>query len=133
MNLLGLTLTCWALLAPAPRPVPPPLAAASPGSAQMRAELTRLEGHRVRVAADGSGYVIEDIAGEGPPLVGVIERRGQALWLVTQDGAYRLTGPLAKPRITGPSYKIWVLGTATGGAGGPALRVRRLGVLAPPW
>jgi hypothetical protein len=93
-------------------------------------ELSRLEGHRVSVAADGKSYEIEDVAGEGRPVVGVVERRGPDLWLVAEDGrSFRLVGPLAKPRMAGPGYKVWVLGNVT--ARGD-MRARRLGVLARP-
>lgn len=111
-------------LAPTTEPTP---------AARYREQVERLVGHRVRVAADGSGVVIEDAAGEGPPLVGVVERRGASLWLVTADAAYRLLGPLAKPRIAGPDYRVWVHGQRGHHAGVPTLRARRLGVLAPPW
>jgi hypothetical protein len=104
------------------------LAALAAADAAIADELTRLEGHRVTVADDGSGYVIEDVAGEGPPLVGVVKRRGAELVLVTEAAAWRLVGPLAVPRIAGPDYKVWVLGDFEG----DALRPRRLGVLAPP-
>ncbi len=80
--------------------------------------------------AGGADYRIVDVAGEGAPLVGVVERRGAALWLrPTRGPARRLTGPLAVPRIAGPGYKVWVVGRA--GADG-SLVARRLGVLAPP-
>lgn len=106
-----------------PPPPPPPAAL----------ELRRLVGQSVDVGADGR-YVITDVAGEGRPLVGVVERRGAALWLIPADadeGAapVRLTGPLASPRIAGPRYKVWVLGTIEKDG---ALRARRLGVLARP-
>lgn len=91
-------------------------------------ELDRLEGHTV-ATAEGGGYVIEDVAGEGPPLVGVVERRGAELWLRTATESVRLTGPLARPRIAGPGYKVWVLGDRNPGG---TLHARRLGVLAPP-
>ncbi len=91
----------------------------------LAAELGRLVGQDVIAGPDG--YVIRDVAGEGAPLVGVVERRGDALWLVG-DASVRLTGPLAHPRIAGPGYKVWVLGEREG----EALRARRLGVLAPP-
>jgi hypothetical protein len=120
-----------------------PAASATPPSApDIADELARLEGQRVRVLDQGTpddrgyvpGYVIEDVAGEGAPVIGVVERRGQALWLVAADGAsYRLAGVLARPRIAGPGYKIWVLGTVTAGGGERILVARRLGVLAPPW
>lgn len=93
-------------------------------------EVSRLEGQRVTVADDGASYAIDDIAGEGAPLVGRVERRGETLALVTDSGhAYELTGPLAVPRIAGPGYKVWVIGDidATG-----HLAARRLGVLAVP-
>ena len=100
---------------------------------EVAAQLARLEGQRVTIAAGGASFTIDDIAGEGPPRVGVIERRGEALWLV-EDGdagnAWRLRGPLARPRIAGPGYRVWVLGD--GDAHGATLRARRLGVLAPP-
>ena len=86
------------------------------------AEIARLVGQDVAVTGDG--YVIRDIAGEGPPRLGVVERRGAELWL---DGL-RLDGPLAHPRIAGPGYKVWVLGEEKDGV----LRARRLGVLAAP-
>ena len=113
------------------------------------AELARLEGQSVRVVDDvphgpgartGEGttrarsYVIDDVTGEGAPVVGVVERRGQALWLVAPDGAsYRLAGALARPRIAGPGYKIWALGAVTTSGGERVLVARRIGVLAPPW
>jgi hypothetical protein len=96
--------------------------------APIAAELARLDGQRVELR--GGRYTIVDVAGEGAPLVGVVERRGAALWLVAERGpARRLTGPLARPRIAGPGYKVWVLGSV--GADG-SLAARRLGVLAPP-
>lgn len=105
-----------------------------PGPERIRAELARLDGHRVAVAPDGAGYTIEDVAGEGKPVVGVVERRGDHLWLVSEGGAaYRLTGRLARPRIAGPGYKVWALGTITGPPSAPVLHARRLGVLASPW
>jgi hypothetical protein len=88
------------------------------------AELARLVGQDVEIVGDR--YVIKDIAGEGAPLVGLVERRGEELWLVGET-TVRLSGPLAHPRYAGPGYKVWVLGTLEG----DALRVRRLGVLAP--
>jgi len=93
-------------------------------------EISRLAGHDVTIAANGTSYVIEDIAGEGKPMVGVVERRGRELWLVADDGdAVRLVGVLAKPRIAGPGYKVWVLGDVNRAG---ELRARRLGVLAGP-
>ncbi len=99
---------------------------------QVAAEVGRLVGHRLSIAADGAGYVIDDIAGEGKPLVGVVVRRGDALHLEVGDVSYLLAGPLAKPRMAGPGYKIWVLGRVEGAPTSPILHARRLGVLAPP-
>ena len=93
-------------------------------------ELSRLTGHDVTIAANGASYVIADVAGEGKPIVGVVQRRGEELWLIAEGGdEYRLTGVLAKPRIAGPGYKIWALGEVNRGG---ELRARRLGVLARP-
>jgi hypothetical protein len=93
-----------------------------PLAARAAAEVGRLAGHLV--SEHCGQYEIEDIAGEGRPIVGVVERRGVGLWV--QD--LQLTGPLARPRIAGPGYKVWVLGDRDG----RTLRARRLGVLAPP-
>lgn len=93
-------------------------------------ELSRLRGHRVEVAADRQSYRIADVASEGPPIIGVVRRDGGKLYLERETGQrHRLTGPLARPRIAGPDYKVWVLGDL--GADG-TLEARRLGVLAPP-
>jgi hypothetical protein len=105
-----------ALLGWAPATLPPGPAA----------EVERLEGHGVEVT--GADYRILDIAGEGAPRVGVVERRAGALWLVTESEALRLAGPLAVPRIAGPGYKVWVVGATDG----DTLHARRLGVLAAP-
>lgn len=111
-------------------PTPAPITASSIAvePAAGAAMLRRLEGQRARLIA--GRLVIDDVAGEGRPWVGVIERRGAALWLVTDDGAWRLTGPLARPRVAGPGYRAWVTGVVDAGAS--TLRVRRLGILAPP-
>lgn len=88
--------------------------------------LSRLQGHTARIVGDD--VVIDDVAGEGKPLVGVVERRGGALWLVGAEGAVELRGPLARPRIAGPGYRVWALGARTGNV----LVARRIGILAPP-
>jgi hypothetical protein len=95
-------------------------------------ELRRLVGHTIAEDESGAGYTILDIAGEGRPLVGVVERRGKELWLVPVDvdagaPAVRLSGPLAHARIAGPGYKVWVIGAK---AADGSLRLKRLGVLA---
>ena len=91
-------------------------------------EVARLAGHQVKVASDGKSYTITSVAGEGKPTVGVIEPRGDQLWLVSGAEQYRLVGPLAIPRIAGPRYKVWVYGTFSG----QVLRAKRLGILARP-
>ncbi|MEZ4403519.1 MAG: hypothetical protein R3B06_26080 [Kofleriaceae bacterium] len=88
--------------------------------------LARLPGQRAGWR-DGALW-IDDIAGEGRPWIGVVERRGDALWLRGAGFAWRLVGALARPRLAGPGYLVW----ATGAVAGDALAVRRLGVLAPP-
>ena len=104
-------------------PVPPAMAA----------ELGRLEGHRVAIMPDGARYEIESVAGEGKPVVGVVERRDAHLMLVSEAGeVYRLTGPLARPRIAGPGYKVWVLGEIRGQPPARVIVGHRLGILAPP-
>ena len=105
-------------------------------SPPLTAEVERLAGHQVTIA--NGGYTIDDIAGDGPPIVGVIERRGEHLILVSEEGPeYRLAGVLAKPRIAGPGYKVWALGPIekkieTTRPSLPILTPRRLGILAPP-
>ena len=94
------------------------------GGADIAEEISRLEGHEVEIAADGQSYRIVDVAGEGAPLVGIVERRGEALVV---DGLV-LEGPLAVPRIAGPGYKVWVVGERRG----DRIEVRRIGVLRGP-
>ncbi len=92
-----------------------------------QAELDRLVGHSVQVSDDG--YEVIDIAGEGPPHVGCVRRVGKELYLESGDTRWRLTGPLALPRIAGPNYKVWVIGVPTAAMTLPATR---LGILAGP-
>jgi hypothetical protein len=99
-------------------PVTDPIAA--------RAMLDRLRGHHVRWR-DGALEIV-DVAGAGRPWIGVVERRGAALWLVGAGFAWRLRGALARPRLAGPGYLVWAIGRLTGAD----LDVARLGVLAPP-
>ncbi len=105
--------------------------AIAPG--QGPALLARLRGQRARVV--DNHLVIDDIAGEGRPWIGVVERRGLALWLVGAQFAAELVGPLARPRLAGPGYTVWVTGALRiGDRAGSDVRlvVRRLGVLVPP-
>ena len=139
----ALALTIVAALATAAvgddaRPPPPlPVATAAPIAASTiaidavpaPAILDRLTGHQVRVVA--GRVIIDDIAGEGRPWVGVIERRGRELWLRTDVIALRLVGSLARPRIAGPGYLAWATGTIEDSPT-PTLRLRRLGILARP-
>jgi hypothetical protein len=116
-------------LAGAGAPTPTPddcVLALAPG--ERAAIRDRLRGQRFSLSYDGGAIAISDIAGEGPPWVGVVERRGDALWLVSASGARRLTGPLARPRIAGPGYTVWVIGAVSG----DTLAIRRIGVLRPP-
>lgn len=92
-----------------------------------QAEVKRLHGHTVEVKGDG--YRILDIAGEGAPIIGCVRREGKALYLESGDHRWRLTGPLALPRIAGPNYKVWVIGKPTPAMTLPATR---LGILATP-
>jgi hypothetical protein len=87
------------------------------------AALSRLEGQSAALGPDGLD--IADVAGEGRPLVGTVERRGDELWLVPPG--VRVVGPLAHPRLLGPGYRVWVIGTSAP----DGLRAVRLGVLLP--
>jgi hypothetical protein len=91
----------------------------------------RLAGHTVEIAADRRAIRIVDVAGAGAPRVGVIAREGDDLVLVTAEGRWRLAGPLARPRIAGPGYTVWVIGTHDD-ASVPTLTARRLGILRRP-
>jgi hypothetical protein len=123
----------WAFLVLATWLVPGTGTAPTPATPPGRAiadQVARLAGHTVEIAADGLSYRIVDVAGEGAPRVGRVERRGDGLWLREADGdSHRLVGRLAVPRIAGPGYLVWVLGTV---AADGALDARRLGVLARP-
>ncbi len=126
---IALAVIAGALAGAAEAAPPPGVIGVRGARAEIAAELSRLDGHRISLLPGGD-YRIVDVAGEGAPLVGVVERRGAALWLRPERGrARRLTGPLAVPRIAGPGYKVWVIGRA--GADG-SLAARRIGVLAPP-
>ena len=112
-----------------PAPLTACAIAVAPGDGP--AMLARLDGQQARLVADR--LVIDDVAGEGRPWVGVIERHGTALWLRTADGPVQLDGPLARPRIAGPGYRAWATGALADAPGAvPRLRLRRLGILARP-
>jgi hypothetical protein len=117
-----------AIAAPARADAPAGDAVLAVEPAELPAIQDRLRGQRTTVAADRRSIAIDDIAGEGRPWVGVVERRGAELWLRTASGAARLTGALARPRIAGPGYTVWVVGTRAA----EAIAVRRLGVLRRP-
>ena len=65
------------------------------GAPNLQAEIDRLVGHSVRV--DDGSYEIVDIAGEGKPLVGCIEKTERGLFLQTESERLALEGPLAVP------------------------------------
>jgi hypothetical protein len=123
---LVLALSAIPALASAEAPAGDAVLAIEP--AELPAIQDRLRGQRTTVAADRRAIAIDDIAGEGRPWIGVVERRGAELWLRTASGALRLTGPLARPRIAGPGYTVWVIGAAAA----DAIAVRRIGVLRRP-
>ena len=114
--------------APAVIPAPEAAARLAVEPSEIAGVMARLAGQRAEVAPDRRSVRVDDVAGLGRPWVGTVERRGEALWLVTGAGALRLTGPLARPRIAGPGYAVWVAGAARAGA----LAARRLGVLRRP-
>lgn len=103
--------------------------AVEPG--EVDAIAARLAGQRIEIAADRRAIRIVDVAGEGAPRIGVIEKDAGALVLVTPAGRWRLAGPLARPRIAGPGYTVWVIGTVDAGDVG-TLTARRLGILRRP-
>jgi hypothetical protein len=97
--------------------------------AEADAIAARLAGQRFAIAADRRSVRIDDVAGDGPPVIGVVERRGDASYLVRGDGpALRITGPLARPRIAGPGYTVWISGAVAEGT----IAAKRLGVLRRP-
>ncbi|MCB9572138.1 MAG: hypothetical protein H6709_08605 [Kofleriaceae bacterium] len=117
-----------ATVAPAPGPARVALA---PG--EQAAITARLVGQRYHVDDDGRTLWIDDVAGDGPPRVGIVRRDGAALVLQTEAETVPLVGPLARPRIAGPGYTVWVIGDIMPRAtGGRALQIRRLGVLRRP-
>ncbi|MCE9577783.1 MAG: hypothetical protein K8W52_31910 [Deltaproteobacteria bacterium] len=109
-----------------PTPAPPAAAtlAIDPGEDAAIAE--RLRGQRF--ARLPGAIRIDDAGGDGPPWIGTVARRDRDLWLVGDGFALRLTGPLARARLAGPGYAIWVTGAITG----DAIAAHRLGVLRRP-
>jgi hypothetical protein len=99
--------------------------------AEVDALRARLAGHQVRISDDSRVLTIDDVAGEGPPHIGVIARDGDHLVLVTATARWRLTGPLARPRIAGPGYTVWLVGEPAHGSI-PTLRAKRVGILRRP-
>jgi hypothetical protein len=86
---------------------------------EIHAAAQRLAGHRIAIAPDQRSLEILDIAGEGVPVVGVVERDGRDLVLVTSE---------ARLRLAGPGYTIWVTGAIADGA----ITAHRLGILRRP-
>jgi|GEM_PF-2301550 len=131
----AMVVAAWLLLGPAAgsdgssaAAEPVPLAAARwpvAEATRARAMLDRLVGQRVGWR-DGV-LIIDDVGGVGRPWIGIVERRGAALWLVGAGFELRLTGPLARPRLAGVGYLIWI----TGARSGEAIAAQRLGVLEP--
>jgi hypothetical protein len=99
--------------------------------AEIDAIAARLAGQQIAIADDHRSIAIVDVAHEGVPRVGVVEKVDGALWLVAADGRFRLDGPLARPRIAGPGYTVWVIGSVRD-AKVPTLTIRRLGILRRP-
>jgi hypothetical protein len=94
---------------------------------------SRLAGHQVR--RGDHVLLIEDVAHQGRPWVGVVVVRCGQLWLKTAVIALRFTGPLARARIAGPGYMVWATGVrraVASGASGDDFELLRLGVLARP-
>jgi len=93
--------------------------------------VARLAGQTIEIAPDRRAIRIVDVAGEGAPRIGVVAREGDHLVLVGDGGRWRLAGPLARARIAGPGYTVWVIGTLSDGEV-PTLTIHRLGVLRRP-
>ncbi|MEZ4358532.1 MAG: hypothetical protein R3B48_00010 [Kofleriaceae bacterium] len=115
---------------PSPAPIEATLIIGAPSELSAMAE--RLTGHRVRLG--DHVLLLQDIAGMGAPWVGRIALRCGQLWLHTAVRTFRLSGPLARPRLAGPGYLMWVVGHRRRDArrAPEELEVLRLGVLSPP-
>ncbi len=124
----GALVALVALATPATADVTP----APPEAARVIAQPTALAPMAARVPGRivvGDGVLaIVDVGGAGAPWIGVVERRGAALWLRTALGELRLTGALARPRLAGPGYLVWAQGARVD----DTLALARLGVLARP-
>lgn len=97
---------------------------------RLDAMASRLDGHRIR--RGDHVLLVEDVAGAGRPWVGVVASRCGALWLDTAVHSFRLTGPLARPRVAGPGYLVWAVGSTSRRSGSHSFELQRLGVLARP-
>jgi len=105
---------------------PPEAARLIDAPARIAACADRFPGH---ARVDASVLELLDAGGsDRRPWLGVVERQGDDLWLRTPIGALRLRGTLARPRIAGPGYLVWVVGERRA----RDLHVARLGVLARP-
>ena len=122
----AVALATSAAVARADQPPAPPTAALTLAPGEAPALARRLLGLRYQL--DATRLTITDAGGDGAPWIGVVERRGPALWLIGDGFAWRLAGPLARPRLAGPGYTLWV----TGRVDGDALTAGRLGVLRRP-
>jgi hypothetical protein len=107
-----------------------PIAIVTGEPAEIDAIAARLEGATLDVAADHRSLTIVDVAGEGAPEVGVVVRDGKDLVLVTAERRLVLRGPLARPRIAGPGYTVWVTGAIS--PDGASITAHRLGILRRP-
>lgn len=97
-------------------------------ASQQSDEVSRLVGHVVEEKV--GEYSIIDVAGEGAPIVGCVRVENDQLILESEPNQrFRLSGPLAIPRIAGPNYKVWVIGEILNS---DILVVSRLGILATP-
>ncbi|MBP6628301.1 MAG: hypothetical protein KBG28_24175 [Kofleriaceae bacterium] len=124
--LLGLALTRAAAAQPPVSPAPADAAVVVADDDELREMTSRLVGVRFR-AGDGLLH-LDDVAGLGRPWVGPVVRAGQVLVLQSGGRHLELAGALARPRIAGPGYLVWVVGRRVG----DVLTIERIGVLAPP-
>lgn len=114
------------LPSPSPAPIEASLIIAPPD--RLTAIAARLTGHRFRLG--DHVLLLEDIASLGRPWVGIVRSRCGALFLDTAVASFRLAGPLARPRLAGPGYLLWLVGTRDPLTS--TLTIHRLGILARP-